>query len=123
MNRLLMLAPAAALALLAVASTASAQTADPTTLMPELRREAKASHSAVTRLQRVVAHCQAPDEDEVLAATENANALSRLAADMAWRVGGRDHVQALDIQAVAETDFWHLVTLTPPDICYQPPAA
>jgi hypothetical protein len=121
-NRLLMLAPAAALALLAVASTASAQTADPRTLMPELRREARASHLAATRLQRVVDRCEAPDENELLAVTENANALSHLAADLAPRVGGRDHVQALDIQSVAVTDFWHLVTLTPPDICYQPAA-
>ena len=122
MKRFLVLAPAAALAFLAFATPASAQTTDPDLRaeITALRQEAHRNHSTVSRLQRLAERCEPLDEAEILAAAESSNALSRHAAGLAWRVPGRDHVTALNVQTVAEADFWHLITLGPAEICYQP---
>lgn len=118
MKRILFFAPVLMLAFLASAVPASAQTDD----LQSLRVDAIQVARDVTAVRRQVDLCRAADSAQVLQLAEASNGISRRAAGLAPRVGGREHVIALDLQNNAESDFWYLMTLQAPERCYQPPA-
>jgi hypothetical protein len=119
MKRLFVLAPVAALALVAFATPASAAPADD---LQSLRVDAIQVARDVSHLRTDVNHCRGADDAEVQQLAGASNDISRRAAGLAPLLGGRQHVIALDLQMNAENDFWYLVSLQAPEICYQPPA-
>lgn len=123
MNRFLVLAPAAALALFAFVAPVSAQESDPVTELKSLSRDLTDFHvHGYQRVERSLAHCEVPDQAELMDLAEQANDLSRRAGGLAPRLGGKQHATALTLQRTAETDFVGLLYARTPDVCYQPPA-
>lgn len=117
MHRLLILAPAAALALLSFAGPVSAQAEDLRAEVSAFRREVHASHRDVGQLRR----CNADrDPVEIQRASDTARAVAAHADALAARLPGKEHVQMLTIRDIAEMDSWLVWTM--PEICYQPPA-
>jgi len=117
-----LLVPTMALAIVTFAAPANAQAADPAAEVREVTREVIQNRNAVDRIDLLVNQCQVPDSEQIAALMATANDLSRRAAAVAPLVPGMQHVQALNLQSIAETNFWRLQHPPVADQCYVPPS-
>jgi hypothetical protein len=100
---------------------ASAQSVDLAAELRQVDHEVLGNRDDVDRLERQINRCQDVDPDAVVALATTANELSQRAAAIAPQVPGRQHVLALNVQSIAETNFWRLMHPPVAEQCYVPP--